>query len=93
MSDSNTRDEMIIRMNQAMLESVCTGNWAEYSQYCHSDLTCFEAETNGVLAEGLPFHQFYFEPPNEASTANPRGNDNDNDAKTETDRNERKYEG
>ena len=60
MSDSNTRDEMIIRMNQAMLESVCTGNWAEYSQYCHSDLTYFEAETAGHLVEGLAFHHFYF---------------------------------
>jgi len=38
-------------------------DWDTYASLCNTDLTCFEAETNGVLAEGLPFHQFYFELP------------------------------
>lgn len=40
---------------------------------CDSSLSCFEAETNGVLAEGLDFHHFYFPTNNAASNvaANP----------------------
>jgi ketosteroid isomerase-like protein len=57
------RDREILSLNQAMLESVASGDWARYSQFCASDLSCFEAETNGHLVEGLPFHHYYFELP------------------------------
>jgi len=57
------RDREILQINQSMLESVVRGDWDTYAGYCSDDLSCFEAETNGLLAEGLPFHRFYFELP------------------------------
>lgn len=63
----SSRDQEILALNQAMLESVVRGDWQSYARLCSEDLSCFEAETNGVLAEGLPFHRYYFELPGEAS--------------------------
>jgi calcium/calmodulin-dependent protein kinase (CaM kinase) II len=54
------RDREILAINQAMLESVLRGDWQAYEATCSHDVSCFEAETNGVLVEGLPFHRFYF---------------------------------
>jgi calcium/calmodulin-dependent protein kinase (CaM kinase) II len=65
------RDQDILSLNQALLESVVRGDWSTYSSLCSQDLTCFEAETNGILAEGLPFHQFYFDLPNGEPSSNP----------------------
>lgn len=53
-------DQEILALNQAMLESVAGGDWNSYASYCDPSLSCFEAETNGILAEGLAFHRFYF---------------------------------
>ncbi|MDA1247281.1 MAG: nuclear transport factor 2 family protein [Cyanobacteria bacterium] len=58
---SQTNEHQLLILNQALLESVVKGDWLTYSNYCSQDLTCFEAETNGVLAEGLAFHHFYFQ--------------------------------
>ena len=57
------RDREILTLNQTLLDSVVRGDWSTYAGLCSDDLTCFEAETNGVLAEGLPFHRYYFELP------------------------------
>ena len=57
------RDREILHLNQTLLDSVVRGDWSTYADLCSDDLTCFEAETNGVLAEGLAFHQFYFDLP------------------------------
>ncbi|MCX5940303.1 MAG: DUF4440 domain-containing protein [Cyanobium sp. LacPavin_0818_WC50_MAG_67_9] len=57
------RDQQLLALNQALLESVVHGDWDAYAGHCSTDLTCFEAETNGVLSEGLPFHRFYFDLP------------------------------
>jgi hypothetical protein len=61
-------DQEILALNQAMLESVARGDWNSYANYCDPSLSCFEAETNGILAEGLAFHRFYFS--NEDSNSN-----------------------
>ena len=53
------RDHEILAINQAMLESVAVGDWEHYSQVCSSDVSCFEAESEGHLVEGLPFHRYY----------------------------------
>ena len=60
---TSPRDQEILAINQAMLESVASGDWARYANFCANDLSCFEAETNGHLVEGLPFHRYYFELP------------------------------
>jgi calcium/calmodulin-dependent protein kinase (CaM kinase) II len=67
--NESPRDREILALNQAMLESVVAGDWTTYASFCSEDLTCFEAETNGVLAQGLSFHQFYFNLPAEPSNA------------------------
>jgi calcium/calmodulin-dependent protein kinase (CaM kinase) II len=66
--NQSPRDREILALNQAMLESVVVGDWATYAGFCSEDLTCFEAETNGVLAQGLSFHRFYFELPTEPAS-------------------------
>ena len=66
--NQSPRDREILAFNQAMLESVVAGDWATYASFCSEDLTCFEAETNGVLAQGLSFHQFYFDLPTEPAS-------------------------
>ena len=66
--NQSPRDREILALNQAMLESVVAGDWSTYASFCSEDLTCFEAETNGVLAQGLSFHRFYFELPTEPAS-------------------------
>ena len=61
--DLENRDQALLSLNQTLLESVVVGDWDTYASLCATDLTCFEAETNCVLAEGLPFHKFYFDLP------------------------------
>jgi hypothetical protein len=68
---SQTNEQELICLNQALLESVVSGDWLTYASHCSLDLTCFEAETNGVLAEGLAFHQFYFDLPAAAPSGTP----------------------
>lgn len=65
------RDQEILERNQAMLDSVVRGDWSAYASFCNTDLSCFEAETEGVLAEGLPFHRFYFQQPVTTSVDSP----------------------
>jgi hypothetical protein len=64
---SRDRDQEILGLNQAMLESVVKGDWQTYASFCSPNLSCFEAETNGSLAEGLAFHRFYFELPSNSN--------------------------
>ncbi len=64
---TSRRDQDILAINQAMLDCVVNGDWHGYASTCDSSLSCFEAETNGVLAEGLDFHRFYF--PNSSDPA------------------------
>jgi calcium/calmodulin-dependent protein kinase (CaM kinase) II len=66
-----TSEQQLICLNQNLLESVVSGDWLTYSSHCSEDLTCFEAETNGVLAEGRAFHQFYFDLPAAAPSGPP----------------------
>lgn len=54
------RNDTILSLNQTMLECVLRGDWQGYSSLCDSSVSCFEAETNGLLVEGLAFHHFYF---------------------------------
>jgi len=65
------RDCEILQLNQTLLDSVVRGDWSTYADLCSDDLTCFEAETNGLLVEGLPFHRYYFELPAGNGTPSP----------------------
>ena len=68
---AETNEQRLICLNQTLLESVVSGDWLTYASHCSVDLTCFEAETNGVLAEGLAFHRFYFDLPAAAPSGPP----------------------
>lgn len=65
------RDREILHLNQTLLDSVVRGDWSTYADLCSDDLTCFEAETNGLLVEGLPFHRYYFELPGSDGAPSP----------------------
>jgi calcium/calmodulin-dependent protein kinase (CaM kinase) II len=65
------RDREILAINQTMLENVLRGDWQAYAASCSSDVSCFEAETNGILVEGLPFHRFYFAKSESSTTSQP----------------------
>lgn len=51
----------LLSLTQRLLDAIASRNWGAYEELCAPDLTCFEAETVGVLVEGLPFHRFYFD--------------------------------
>ena len=65
------RDQEILALNQAMLESVAQGNWEQYAHFCSSDVSCFEAESEGHLVEGLAFHRYYFDLPSDGEVCTP----------------------
>ena len=66
------RDQEILAINQAMLESVAAGNWESYSQVCSPEISCFEGESEGHLVEGHAFHRYYFDLASQSqSTASP----------------------
>lgn len=52
--------EELLQLNQKLLDSIATADWASYRELCDPSLTCFEPEALGHLVEGLPFHEFYF---------------------------------
>lgn len=51
----------VLELNQRLLESIAAADWAAYESLCSPDVTCFEPETRGHLAEGMAFHKFYFD--------------------------------
>jgi calcium/calmodulin-dependent protein kinase (CaM kinase) II len=55
-----TLEQDLLALNQQLLDSIMAADWATYSSLCDSSITCFEAEAQGHLVQGLPFHQFYF---------------------------------
>ena len=55
-----TADELV-NLNQRLLDSITTGDWATYQELCDPSLTAFEPEAQGQLVQGLSFHRFYFE--------------------------------
>ena len=57
---SNHLEEELLRLNQRLLESIATADWATYQDLCDASLTAFEPEALGQLVEGLEFHRFYF---------------------------------
>jgi Calcium/calmodulin dependent protein kinase II association domain len=60
MTDPSIRAELL-ELNQRLLESIASGNWAAYQELCHPELTCFEPEARGQLVAGMAFHKFYFD--------------------------------
>src|SRR5438477_1189783 len=59
MLDSTSQE--LLALNQRLLESIATGDWATYQELCDPSLTAFEPEALGQRVEGLAFHRFYFD--------------------------------
>ena len=53
-------EEELLQLNQRLLESIATADWAVYQELCDPALTAFEPEALGQLVEGMDFHRFYF---------------------------------
>ena len=51
----------VLDLNQRLLESIATADWATYADLCDPSLTSFEPASMGELVEGLAFHRFYFD--------------------------------
>ena len=60
------RDQEVLAINQAMLESVAAGNWENYSQVCSPEISCSEAESEGHLVEKHAFHRYLLLRPSES---------------------------
>ncbi len=54
-------EKEVLDVNQQLLNSIVGGDWTTYEQLCDPTITCFEPEARGHLAEGMPFHKFYFD--------------------------------
>jgi hypothetical protein len=54
-------EQELLALNQRLLESIMSGDWATYAELCDPSLTAFEPEAVGQLVAGLEFHQFYFD--------------------------------
>ena len=51
----------LIELNQQLLDSIASGDWATYSRLCDHDLSGIEPEAPGQVVKGLAFHKFYFD--------------------------------
>ena len=51
----------IIDLTYELLQSIVTADWKTYSKLCDADITAFEAEAEGYLVQGMPFHKHYFD--------------------------------
>lgn len=63
MSSSQGEEAAVLAAVHDVLEAAGTGDWAKYEPLCDKDITCFEPESVGNVAKGLPFHKFYFNMP------------------------------
>ena len=50
----------LLDLSQRLLDAIAAGDWEAYRSLVADDVTCFEAESEGHLVQGLPFHEFYF---------------------------------
>jgi calcium/calmodulin-dependent protein kinase (CaM kinase) II len=50
----------VLQCNAQLLKAIQANDWAEYARLSDPSVTCIEAETQGQIVEGLPFHQFFF---------------------------------
>nr|XP_022913771.1 calcium/calmodulin-dependent protein kinase type II alpha chain-like [Onthophagus taurus] len=57
----NARRLEIIKMTEAVIEAIGTGDYETYRKLCDPNMTSFEPETLGNLIEGVDYHKFTFD--------------------------------
>ena len=62
--------EELLSLNQKLLDSVASGDWAAYQALCDPTLSAFEPEALGRYVEGMSFHRFYFDLQREGQSHN-----------------------
>ena len=68
---TNKESELeLLSLNQKLLDSIISCDYATYKTICHPSLTCIEAETRGDIVDGLEFHKFYFDNSNKETAEN-----------------------
>jgi ketosteroid isomerase-like protein len=50
----------LLELNERLLKSIATADWATYEELCDPTITAFEPEARGFRIEGMDFHRFYF---------------------------------
>ena len=64
-SDTNT----LINLTQKLLDSIANKDWDTYASLVEEKFTAIEKEANYNVVEGLEFHKFYFDLPNDQNIA------------------------
>ncbi|KAL0621851.1 Calcium/calmodulin-dependent protein kinase type II subunit delta, partial [Plecturocebus cupreus] len=59
--DVKARKQEITKVTEQLIEAINNGDFEAHRKVCDPGLTAFEPEALGKLAEGMDFHQFYFE--------------------------------
>lgn len=55
------RKQEVIKLTEALVEAVNSGDYEGYTKFCDPHMTAFEPEALGNLVEGMDFHKFYFD--------------------------------
>eukprot|EP00967_Tisochrysis_lutea_P066428 scaffold86516_cov28-Tisochrysis_lutea.AAC.3 len=53
---SSVEAEVLV-CNERLLKAIERNDWGEYERLSDPSVSCIEAETQGQLVEGLPFHK------------------------------------
>jgi len=67
--DNGSESNSIISLTQKLLDSISNKDWDSYLALCDEKLTGIEKESDNSLVEGLEFHKFYFDIPNDNNIA------------------------
>ncbi len=59
--DMEADAQIVLQLNQRLLDSIASADWAVYQELCDPSLTAFEPEAIGQLVQGMEFHRYYFD--------------------------------